>query len=348
MESSDRGFRVPISRPDIGDKERENVRKSIDSGWITQGPFVEECEEKLRKLTGRKYALCVSSGTTALMLALRAVPNTQAIAVPILTFCAVTNAVKWIGGVEDYLPHSPVSWQVDGLGVDTQAKTAVMAPCYGLLGNPERYAPYSTVIEDAAESFGGSIAGKPAGTLGFISCLSFYANKIVTSGEGGVCLTDDEPMFMKMKILSNHGIEPGDRSYKCMLPGGMNGRMTDLQAAVLSAQLDRYDEMLTKRRKIMERYTAATRRWMLPIPAENETPAPWLFAGIPSDRKAVIAACADLSVEWRPIFPVSAAASIRDNCGVAQNISARGIVLPLFSSMTDEQVDLVCKVIDQG
>ncbi len=341
--------RIPIGRPDITELERANVARAMSSGWITQGPFVEEAQEKLKTLTRRKYALCVSSGTTALIVALLARPGDRwypdMVAVPAMTFAAVHNAVKVIGGKPIYCPANLESWQVHSSDwSDTGADTLLVAPCYGKVESSNLQSPNKRIfiIEDAAESFCGSLSGRPAGSFGHISTISFYANKIATSGEGGAVLTDDEELYRRMKTILNHGIE--GKAYVSTMTG-VNGRMTDLQAAILCAQLDRLPSMLERRREILRKYYVAIgHRWTFASVGRDEIEAPWLLAGIPVDRAGLIQRCEAENIEWRPFFAIPKNCGFNDG-GVTQSISDRGICLPLSSALTDDEVSRICEVL---
>ena len=341
--------RIPIARPDLTEMERDYVDRVMRSGWITQGYAVEEAQERLKVITGRKYALCTSSGTSALIAALLAVRTNVVpwvVAAPVLTFAAVSNAISLTGGRLFPLGADEKTWQVpeeEGRGCTFNA--AIMAPCYGKVfaGSMVRYAT-EIMIEDAAESFGGTFEGRQAGSLGDISCISFYANKICTAAEGGAVLTDDPDLFAKLKALINHGID--NPNYEPRYPG-FNGRMTDLQAAILCAQLERMPYMLERRRKIMAEYVAAAAgEWKLPEILPGEVCAPWLFAGLPLHGPDYVRRrCREENIECRPFFFVPFIAKAKASIYAAKRLSLMGMCLPLSSAMTDIEVERVCKVI---
>jgi perosamine synthetase len=344
--------RIPIARPDIGRAERLNVNEVMRSGWITQGKFVAEAEERLKAITGRKYAICCSSGTMALMVALldTNIKPHRLVAAPAMTFAAVHNAIRLTGGDVWHQDAYPATWQAytpKGCTFDY----AVVAPCYGKVVAADldlRSSVRCEMIEDAAESFGGSYESRPAGS-GYpgsfycsVSVVSFYANKIVTAGEGGAILCNSEEMYTRMRLIVNHGI--ADKSYVPVLDG-LNARMTDLQAAVLCAQLERMPKMLRRRREILKRYRdAGVGRWTYPRIEPTEECAPWLFAGIPANRDAAIDACDRENIECRPFFPMPRGFAGR----AARSISERGLCLPLSSALTDAEVERICNVIREA
>jgi perosamine synthetase len=344
--------RIPIASPDLRLEEMDNLRIAMADSWISQGQFVERAQVLLCKITGRRYALCCSSGTTALVVALMATSGggpVRTIATPALTFAAVHNAVRLAGARLQCLDADMLTWQPlnhDYRGVTWD--TVISAPCYGSVHLPESL-PHATrtFIEDASESFGGHVGDVWAGgdKRARISTLSFYANKIVTAGEGGAILTDDEELYKECRLIINHGI--ADKSY-VPLRTGINGRMTDLQAAVLCAQLSRFSEMLARRYEIMQYYEAASRveEWNLPGIASDEMPAPWVFAGVVKGgvpaRQRIIQDCEQENIEWRPFFPIPPEG---EHCGSARFLSGMGLCLPLSSAMTDAEVERVAEVI---
>lgn len=346
--------RIPLSKPDIGELEHANVNESLENGWITQGPFVEQAEERLKAITGRRYAICTASGTTSLIVALLACRDKvgwREVAVPALTFAAVHNAVKLVGMIPRYLSANLSTWQIheESYGPIRGIRAIITAPCYGKVESSAirewgLVSPDTFVIEDAAESFGGSLLdGRPAGSFGDVSCISFYANKICTAAEGGALLTDDSDLATRMRTIINHGID--NKQYRSVTIG-LNGRMTDLQAAVLCAQLRRMEMMLLQRRYIALRYSdAAGSEWSFPQIVAGEVCAPWLFAGIPDNKEEVAMRCNDANIEWRPFFHIPDEAPDFAEMRNTRWLSRSGICLPLYSSMTEEEIDRVCEVI---
>lgn len=346
--------RIPIARPDIGPLEKENVQKCIESGWISQGRYVEEAQQRLSKITGRKYVICTASGTTSLIAALLACcelhPSNSSpkfVEVPALTFAAVHNAVKLCGFEPRFLPADISTWQVaeESWG-HSFAETVITAPCYGKVESSEPIKPgekpdIQFIIEDAAESFGGFLNGRPAGKFGSVSCISFYANKICTAGEGGALLTDDYILYELLKKIVNHGI--AGKNY-VPVTTGMNGRMTDLQAAVLCGQLARMSVMIGIRDEILKSYrSAATADWTFPKVATGEVCAPWLFAGIfEGDIHDLQERCVKANIESRPFFPIP---EYTVPFGSTGYLSEHGVCLPLSSTLTDSEVQRVCEII---
>jgi perosamine synthetase len=320
----------------------------MESGWISQGPFVGQAEAKLSEMNGRKHVICTSSGTTALLVSLLATtPNfgfsDPEIPVPAFTFAAVHNVVSILGLVRVFLRSDSTTWQVrdERWSRENYAEVVITAANYGKVQGTILADSKTIVINDIAESFGGTLNGFPAGAFGKIACCSFYANKIVTAGEGGAIMTDDIDLALKLKTIVNHGIHAKDYVARYI---GLNGRMTDLQAAVLCAQLDRMPQMIRRRRDILAEYrrAAAGRPWTFPEHNPKESPAPWLFAGIHTDIASVQRRADAANIEWRPFFPIpKEAGEMKETRFISEN----GICLPLSSTMTDGEVNRVCEVI---
>ncbi len=350
--------RIPISRPDLGPLETQYVNEALANHWITQGEFVDRVEKLLCKITGRKFAICTSSGTTALIVSLLATKDrwrgSSHIAVPGLTFAAVYNAVELVGSNCYYLGSDQYDWQTP-LSEWTEAlhhaRCFIAAPCYGHHGDlelVEKLAKDSetVLIEDCAESFlSYSSSGRMAGSYGDISCLSAYANKICTAGEGGACLTDDEDLAKAIREIINHGVTKNYARIQGMI--GINGRLTDLAAAVWCAQIERHGEIMASRNRAMAAYRAAADNWKLPLDGQRH--APWLFVGTPRNLDAVKNTAEALNVETRPIFPTPLPRMWNVVVMPPKNntwyIEKTGIGLPLFSGMTDEEIERVCTVI---
>jgi perosamine synthetase len=321
----------------------------MESGWLSQGVYVEQAEEELRRITGRKYAICASNGTTALLASLMATRpdfgwrHDEEVCVPAFAFAAVHNVVDVLGLIKVFQRSDPETWQVSDERWEKNFDNAVLvATCYGKVQGPILQGRQVVVINDVAESFGGTRNGFPAAAYGTIACCSFYANKIVVAGgEGGAIFTDDDVLAEKIRTIINHGTVGKSYAIKYI---GINGRMTNLSAAVLCAQLDRMPDMVLRRRQIMSIYrsAAAGRGWTFPAFDKHETPAPWLFAGIHTDIASVQRHANEADIEWRPFFPIpKEAGEMKETRFISEN----GICLPLSSTMTDGEVNRVCEVI---
>ncbi len=239
--------------PWIGRPELARVVRCVKSGWISSiGAEIGEFEARFAALCARRFGVATSNGTTALHLALAALgigPGDEVI-VPALTFVATANAVHYTGATPVFADADPVTWNVDPAAVAksvTRRTRAILA--VHLYGQPaDMRALASTarragavLVEDAAEAHGARYHGRPVGSLGAVACFSFYGNKMVTTGEGGMVLTSDAKLAARLRLLRDHAMSPKRRYYHTEI--GFNYRMTTLQAALGLAQLDRFEEI---------------------------------------------------------------------------------------------------------
>lgn len=257
-------YKYPVAEPEIGEEELRNVVEAVKSGWVSsKGKFIEEFENSFARYIGVKYGVATSSGTTALHLALAALgvgPGDEVV-VPDLTFAATINAVLYVGARPVIADVDPSYWCLDPRELEraiTERTKAVMVvhlyghPCDmdAIMEVAERHGLY--VVEDAAEAHGAEYRGRKVGGFGHVSCFSFYGNKIITTGEGGMCLTNDEELAERMRVLRDHGMDPKRRYWHNFV--GFNYRMTNLQAALGVAQLGKIGRFVEKKRMIARWY----------------------------------------------------------------------------------------------
>jgi perosamine synthetase len=338
---------VPVSSADLRGNELAYVSDCIASGWLTQGPYVERFEAELARVTAAKYALACSSGTAALHLAYLAagVGPDSTVIVPVLTYVATANAAKYCGARVVFADIDRHSWclSYDSIGVTSDLVVPVdLFDTRCMVGGPR-------TVRDVAHS----------GMLGSstISAMSFYASKIIACGEGGAVLTDREWLRNTVYALRGQGAT-SQRYYHDRI--GYNYRMTELSAAVGLAQLERLDEMLAARRRAYNLYCAALRAaGFVERGGEfqgGERSSAWTFACLlPPDvnRDAIISRLSDHSIESRPFFvPLNELPMYRDSGGpptpIAAEVSRRGICLPLYSGISDSDVEYVCERLMAG
>ena len=257
---------IPISQPSISEMEISHVTDAVKSGWVSSlGPYIEGFERSFAEYCGTKYALTVCNGTTGLHLALLAVgvrPCDEVI-IPDLTFVATANAVTYTGAQPVMVDIDPETLCLDPEAVERAItpRTRAIIPVH-LYGHPAAMDAINmiaskndlVVIEDAAEAHGAEYKGRRVGSLGRCGVFSFYGNKIITTGEGGMITTDDEVLCQTAKRLRDHAMHPIKRYWHGEI--GYNYRMTNLQAALGVAQLKRIGEFSRRRREIMEWYRA--------------------------------------------------------------------------------------------
>jgi len=253
-----------LDAPNLGTLEKEYILRAIDSNFVsTVGPFVPKFEEEFAKYVGSKIAVSVQSGTAALHIALYELgigPGDEVI-VPALTFIATANAVLYVGATPIIVDIDPLTWNIDPESIikAITSKTKAIIPVH-LYGNPcnidaimkiaEEHNLY--VIEDATESLGATYKGKQTGTFGDFGCFSFNGNKLITTGGGGMIVTNYIDKAQHIKFLVNQARDASRGYYHPEM--GFNYRMTNLEAALGLAQLARIDEFVEKKREFREIY----------------------------------------------------------------------------------------------
>ncbi len=369
---------IPVNEPLLDGNEKRYLQECIDTGWISsEGPFVERFETAMAERVGRRYAVAVANGTAALELALAALglePGDMVV-VPTFTIISCAAAVVRNGCVPLFVDADPRTWnmdldrlaelladEIDRKG-NRRLKAIMAVHVYGLpvemapvLALADRYG--LKVVEDAAEMHGQTCGGKPCGGFGALSIFSFYPNKLVTTGEGGMVLTDDPPLAERCRSLRNLCFQPERRFVHEEL--GYNYRISNLQAAVGVAQLERLDRFIERKRAMGRRYTALLEGCpgvQLPLAstpyADNIY---WVYGVVLSDEVAGDAAAmmkrlAGRGIGTRPFFwplheqPVllRMGLSSRDEgrFPVAERLARRGFYLPSGVALREEQVDEV-------
>ena len=267
---------IPITKPSIGEEEEQAVLQVLRSGWIVQGPGVEEFERTVAAYVGARHAVATSSCTTALHLALLLYgigPGDEVI-VPSFTFIATANAVLYTGATPIFVDIDPRTYNIDPDAIEAAItpRTKAIMPVHqiGLAAEMERINALARrhglgVIEDAAPAIGATYKGKRVGSLGNPTCFSFHPRKVITTGEGGMIVTDDEDLAERARILRAHGMSLSDlarhQADRVVIEAyhdlGYNYRLSDLHAAIGIVQMQKLDGMLAQRRRVAERYNDA-------------------------------------------------------------------------------------------
>jgi perosamine synthetase len=352
-------FKIPIAEPDIGSEELANVTEAVKSGWISsKGPFIEKFEETFTKYLNLKNGVSVSNGTVALHLALAAldISSGDEVIVPTLTFIAPANAVRYTGAVPVFIDSNPDYWCLDPEKIEEKItrKTKAIIPVH-LYGHPCNMEPISEIcrkhglliIEDCAEAHGAEYKNKKVGTFGTISCFSFYGNKIITTGEGGMCLTDNEELAEKMRMLRDHGMSPERKYWHEMI--GFNYRMTNLQAAIGVAQLKRLDKFIEKKRKIAKIYNQSlkdVKELILPPEMPWAKNVYWMYSLLVKNtgrisRDCFIKKLADSGIDSRPFFyPIHTMPPYKENVAypIAEKLSQEGLNLPSSVKLSEDDL----------
>ncbi|HEX9461179.1 MAG TPA: aminotransferase class I/II-fold pyridoxal phosphate-dependent enzyme [Alphaproteobacteria bacterium] len=355
---------VQVARPDLSHHEFRAVLDAFLSSWISsKGAYIERFERDFASFVGMKHAIATSNGTVALHLALVALgigPGDEVI-VPDLTFAATINAVLYCGATPVIIDVDPVMWTMSLKDVTAActARTKAIIPVH-LYGRPAEMAPIAEfaarrkihIVEDCAEAHGAKYAGRTVGQFSEISCFSFYANKIVTTGEGGMCVTNSLALAAVLQELRSHGMAPNKAYWHDRV--GYNYRMTNLQAAIGHSQLHRIGETLRRNSNLERLY----RRHLETIPgvsfaplvAGHCEPVVWLVcARVPADSRAdIIAAAAKAGLELRPFFhrlsdmpPYRAFARA---CPVSAELARTGINLPTSNAVDLRVIEKIASV----
>lgn len=353
---------IPVSQPSISEKEIANVADAVRSGWVSSlGPYIVEFERRFAEYCGTRYALTASNGTTGLHLALLAagIKAGDEVIVPDLTFVATANAVAYIGARPVMVDIDAETLCISPAAIEKAITLATRAivPVH-LYGHPADMDAINDiarrhgllVIEDAAEAHGAEYRGRRVGSLGLCGVFSFYGNKVITSGEGGMITTDDEALYTTAKRLRDHAMSPTKRYWHEEI--GFNYRMTNMQAALGVAQLERIDEFIQKRRQIMDWYIAGlgnTPRLRLNRLADWATNVYWMVCveveGMGEAARLVLMnKLRARNVDSRPYFyPVSDMPMYADaNTPVAHRLSHCGMNLPSYVDLTEADVAHVC------
>jgi perosamine synthetase len=353
--------RVPIASPALVGREREYVLDCIDSTWISStGKYVTAFEENFAEFCDARHAISCANGTVALHLALLAVgvgPGDEVI-VPTLTYVASANAIAYCGATPVLVDSEPESWNLNpecvAEAVTERTKAILVVHLYGHPADMDPIVALArergiVLVEDAAEAHGAQYRGRMAGSLGDIATFSFYGNKIITTGEGGAVVTDDDALASCVRILRGQGQDP-ERRYWFPV-AGYNYRMTNVAAAIGLAQLERVDWHLERRREVARWY----RELLGDVPGLTLSPElPWArnaywmsCALVERDRDGVMQGLAGAGIETRPFFypmhvlPIYADLAHRGAYPVADSLSANGLNLPSGATLTRDDVEYV-------
>ena len=255
--------KIKLAEPVVGDEELQMIRKVFESGWVAEGPMAKEFEVKVAEFTGARHAIATTNCTTALELALRAVnikPGDEVI-VPDFTYPATADVVSWIGA-EPVLVDVDFTYNVNAEEIEkaiSKKTKCIMPVSWG--GNPLDYGPLNElkekyglyIIEDAACSLGSEFAGKKTGTMADITCFSFHARKVITTGEGGMITTDDEALAEEIRCLKRFGIQKGEDGEE-FVKIGTNYKLSDILAGIGIQQMQRINGIIEKHIELADNY----------------------------------------------------------------------------------------------
>lgn len=356
---------IPVALPSIGERELRYVTDAVLSGWVSsRGKYIEMFEKQLASFCDTKHAVVASNGTVALHLALAALDIGPAdeVIVPALTFIATANAVTYCHARPVFVDIEETSWNLDPeqLEAAITPRTRAIMPVH-LYGQPcriDRILEIAEkhglpVIEDAAEALGAEFNGRRVGSLGDMGCFSFYGNKNITTGEGGAVVTNDSRLNEKLRVLRDHGMSQVRKYWHDVV--GFNYRMTNVQAALGVAQLERWAEISAAKVRISARYGECTRSPYLLTPPgwPGADPVCWIFTMMLNQttsqlgRDELLARLARQGVDGRPAFyPIPAMPPYFESDWTARypvstQVSAQGFSLPTFVDMSEKDLDRV-------
>jgi perosamine synthetase len=359
---------IPVNEPLLDGNEKKYLIECIDTGWISsEGPFVKRFEEEFAARAGRKHGIAVTNGTAAIDAAIKALgigPGDEVI-LPTFTIISCVMQIVRSGATPVLVDSDPLTWNMDVTQIEAKitplTKAIMVVHIYGLPVDMEPVLDlcehYSLkLIEDAAEMIGQTYRNKQCGSFGDISTVSFYPNKHITTGEGGMILTDDDALAENCRELRNLCFKPEKRFVHDRL--GWNLRMTNLQAALGVAQLERLDYFLEKKKWIGRRYNELLANLpCLKLPLVRSDYAEniyWVYGlvlddSLPFDAEEAMCRLAKLGVGCRPFFYPMHQQPVLKEMGffegethpVAERLYRRGFYLPSGLALNEEQISRV-------
>ncbi|MFZ1461438.1 MAG: DegT/DnrJ/EryC1/StrS family aminotransferase [Ignavibacteria bacterium] len=365
---------IPIAKPYLTADEAQSAYDTILTGWVTQGPRVEEFENKFCEYTGAKYAAAISNCTTALHLAMiiAGIGKDDEVICPSMSYIATANCIKYVGAKPVFAEIDPDNYNIDIKHVKKlitdKTKAVIIVHQIGMPADIDEFKKLCDehnlkLIEDAACAAGSSYKGKKIGSHSDIVCFSFHPRKVITTGEGGMITTSNPDYIKRIKLLRQHGMSVNDRIrhesgkllFEDHLEFGYNYRMTDIQAAIGIRQLEKLDWIINERRKIALRYIQELKDIeCIKLPVEKEgyfsnyqSFSIYLKKDCPVGRDELMQKLLDAGISTRRGVTTShretAYKSEYKNLHlpVSEDAADNSIMIPLYIPMSDEDIDLV-------
>lgn len=364
---------IPVCEPCLSENAFKYVEDCLISNEISSaGKYVSRFEEAFASFCGVRFGISCSSGTAALHLCLAALdigPGDEVI-LPSFTMIATCNAVIYTGATPVLVDSEPVTWNINpeviADAITPRTRAIIVVHTYG---HPVDIDPIASIadkkgihlIEDAAEAHGAEYKGRPCGSLGLMAAFSFYANKIITTGEGGAVTTSDAHVAERARALRNHCFTERRFLHNGI---GFNYRMTNLQAAVGLSQIEDAEKLLTARRgnaKLYNELLSDIPGIVTPPEASWAKNAYWMYGilledSFPCDRDMTMTALRNKGVDSRPFFlpmhqqpaydaPIPNKPRRHRNLGVSEDLSRRGLYLPSGSGLTREEIQTVAEAV---
>ena len=367
--TSSRVRKFPILQPDIGDEEINNLLECANTGWISsQGRFIKEFEVDFSGYLNGGHAVAVSSGTAALqlgMLALDIGANDEVI-VPNFTFGASINAIIHVGAIPVLVDVDPETWTLSlkaiEAAINKNTKAIMPVHLYGQSAHIDEINKIAKnnnlhIVEDCAEALGGTYKKRLIGRDGDATCFSFFANKLITTGEGGMVVFKDKKTADKAKIMRDHGMSPQKKYWHEF--AGVNFRMTNMQASIGVAQLKKINHFLLKRKNVFQRYDkhfkSNSQLLLLPKNSWSEN-SYWLYTLVVSEftekkRDKLLKALSDRGIDARPGFyplhkmPPYQKYSNGSDYPISSFLGTSTINLPSSPGLTFDEIDHIAQIV---
>jgi perosamine synthetase len=357
--------RISVAQPRLAGNERKYVLDCLDTNWISSnGKYIGAFEEEFARFCKVKHAIATNNGTTALHLALVALglqPGDEVI-IPTVTYIATANAVRYCGATPVLVDVCPGTMNIDPSEIErriTPRTKGIIA--VHLYGHPAEMPLISEianrrrlwVVEDAAEAHGAEVLGQKVGALGTCATFSFFGNKIVTTGEGGMITTNDSDLAARLRLFRGQGMDPNRRYWFPVV--GYNYRMTNIQAAIGLAQMETVSQALADRNALAKWYdeVLAPLQDQLVLPRQNDWAKPvyWMYniflrEGNEGRRDAVMLQLDKAGIETRPVFyPMHILPPYKDDLAypIADEWAQRGINLPTHQDLTQADVQRIAR-----
>jgi len=355
---------IYIANPFFGQNEKKYLKETIDTAWISsKGRFIEEFEKQFAKKYGAKYAVCCSNGTSALHLGLIGcgISEGDEVIVPNFTFISSANVIVHCGAKPVFVDVEEDTWNIDPKEIEKKItkRTKAIMPVH-IYGHPANMIEIKKIadkhklliVEDCAESQGAKVKDKFVGRIGDAGCFSFFGNKIMTTGEGGMCITDSKKAYEKMCLYRSHGMDAVKKYHHPVV--GYNYRMTNMQAAIGVGQLENVDKFIKRRDEIKERYEKnlqdlAEKGLVKLMPHKNwATPVCWFYCILvkASKRDELMKFLEKNGVDNRPFFPSISkqkaySSHNSEKYPVSEMLSKSGLNLPTYYELKDKDIDYV-------
>lgn len=366
---SQKGEVIKVCWPDLSGNELKYVEDCVKTGWVSSmGKYVSLFEQRFAEYCGARYSVSVTNGTHAIHLALAAlgIRAGDEVIIPTFTMIATANVVKYLGATPIFVDARPDTWNIDETKIEeaitSKTKAIIVVHIYGhpcemntIMEIAKKHKLW--VIEDAAEAHGAMYHGHRIGAIGDIGCFSMYANKVITTGEGGIVVTNNPDLHRLMYKLHNHAFDDEIHFWHEYL--GYNYRLTNLQAALGCAQVERIDELIGARRRNAQLYMKSlsyTQGIQFPVELPGIFNTYWMFGFVltdefPMTRDELRDFLADYGIETRTFFipmhmqPIYFKKEYMRKFPVADRLCKNGLYLPSSSSLTTEKIEYICSKI---